>query len=128
MDQSLTAGAGIILDYCLGLKPRERLAIVCDPDKGDTARALASRAREMGAEAISSKATAPSTRRQTRTPRCSRPSSPEISPFNWSHLLGRDGTSFGSRVRSRVHLDVLMERPSLELDGVLLFQDGRPIA
>ncbi len=52
MDDKLIDGAGIILNSCMGAKSGERLAVVCDPDKGEAARALASVAQRQGLETI----------------------------------------------------------------------------
>ncbi|MCL5961859.1 MAG: hypothetical protein M1358_21515 [Chloroflexi bacterium] len=52
MDEQLAKGAQIILNSCMGLRPGERLAVICDPEKGETGRALASAAQKQGAQAI----------------------------------------------------------------------------
>ncbi len=52
MDEQLAGGAQIILNSCMGVKTGERLAVVCDPEKGETARALASVAQKQGVETI----------------------------------------------------------------------------
>lgn len=52
MDERLANGAKVILNSCMGIKPGERLAVICDPDRGETARALAAAAHKQGADAI----------------------------------------------------------------------------
>ena len=52
MDEQLASGAQIILNSCMAVKPGERLAVICDPEKGETARALASIAQKQGVETI----------------------------------------------------------------------------